>query len=71
MEVVEGAIWGIIGLGIALVTVITAWIVRSQMRRRIREAIGVAAESEMELTSLKTWMMVKNIEERNRGGKLG
>jgi hypothetical protein len=41
------------------------------MRRRIKRTLGIKASNEMELTSLKTWMDVEDVEEKNRGGKLG
>lgn len=39
------------------------------MRRRIKRALGRSPESEMQLTSLNTWMEVEEAEERKRGGK--
>jgi len=41
-----------------------------RMRRRIKQTLGVDVKSDLELTSLNTWMRVENIEERNRGGNL-
>jgi hypothetical protein len=70
MDIV-GHIWDIIGLAIIVVMAVTSWILRAQMRRRIRKTLGVEVKSEMELTSLQTWMAVKNAEEKNRGGKVG
>ena len=64
-------IYGIVGLVTILVTIIASWILGKRMRRRIRKTLGAAPKNEMELTSLKTWMDVESIEERNQGGKLG
>ena len=65
-----GHIWDIVGLAIIAVITVTSWILRLQMRRRIKRTLGIETKSEMELTSLKTWMDVENAEEKNRGGKL-
>jgi hypothetical protein len=40
------------------------------MQRRIRRALGKKTGSEMELTSLNTWMKVAEEEERSAGGKI-
>jgi hypothetical protein len=44
-------------------TTISAWIVALRMRRRIRRALGRKA-TDAELTSISTWMKVKEEEER-------
>jgi hypothetical protein len=41
-----------------------------RMRRRIKKALGIEVENEIELTSLNTWMRVEDEEERSRRGKL-
>ena len=64
------SIKGLIALITIVVTAITSWIMGVRMRRRIKKSLGVNVKNEMELTSLKTWMDVENIEERNRGGRL-
>ena len=53
-----------------VVAAITTWIMGVRMRRRIRKALGIQVTNEMELTSLKTWLSVENIEAKNMGGKL-
>jgi len=53
-----------------LVTSLRAWVLGIPMRRRIRSTLGKRAANEMELTSLKTWIQVEEVEERRRGGKL-
>ena len=40
------------------------------MRHRIKRALGINVDNEMELTSLNTWMEVEDAEEREKGGKL-
>ena len=52
---------------ILLLGSISTWIVGVRMRRRIRRALGKKVQSEVELTSLSTWMKVKDEEEHNRG----
>ncbi len=54
---------------VIVVTTVTAWIAAFRMRRRIKRALGSRA-TEVELTSISTWMKVEQAEERNRGGKL-
>jgi hypothetical protein len=52
---------------IILLASLSAWLVGVRMRRRIKRALGKSVKSEVELTSLDTWMKVKEEEERNRG----
>jgi len=66
-----GSIKGVVALVVIAVTTITSWILGVRMRRRIKRTLGIKASNEMELTSLKTWMDVEDVEEKNRGGKLG
>jgi len=65
-----GSIKVVGGLVVIAVTTITSWILGVRMRRRIKRTLGITPTNEMELTSLKTWMKVENVEEKNRGGKL-
>jgi hypothetical protein len=65
-----GSIKVIAGLVVIAVTTITSWILGVRMRRRIKRTLGITPTNEMELTSLKIWMNVENVEEKNRGGKL-
>jgi len=65
-----GTIKTVVALVMIAVTAITSWILGLRMRRRIKRTLGVEIRNEMELTSLKTWMNVQNVEEKNRGGKL-
>ena len=60
----------LVGLTVIVVTTIASWILGIRMRRRIRRALGVEVRNEMELTSLKTWMKVEDVEEGSRGGRL-
>ncbi|HLY63408.1 MAG TPA: hypothetical protein VKV95_21925 [Terriglobia bacterium] len=46
---------------------ISAWIAASRMRKRIKKAIGKDA-SELELTSINTWMEVEEKEEQEKNG---
>ena len=57
-------------LCVVVVTSVSAWILRVRMQRRIRRALGKKTGSEMELTSLNTWMKVAEEEERSAGGKI-
>jgi hypothetical protein len=65
-----GSIKFVAGLVVIVVSTITSWILGVRMRRRIKKTLGITPTNEMELTSLKTWMNVENVEEKNRGGKL-
>ena len=65
-----GSIKVVAGLVVIAVTTITSWVLGVRMRRRIKKTLGITPTNEMELTSLKTWMNVENVEEKNRGGKL-
>ena len=65
-----GFIDGVIALITIGVITATSWILGVRMRRRLRRSLGIEANNEMELTSLKTWMDVENAEEKHRGGKL-
>lgn len=56
-------------LVMAVVTTVSAWITGVRMRGRIRRSLGIKA-TDVELTSLATWMKVDQEEERTRGGKL-
>jgi hypothetical protein len=60
----------LVGLVALVATLIASWILGMRMRRQIKRATGANIQSEAELTSLNTWMRVKDIEENNRGGKL-
>jgi hypothetical protein len=68
IEYVQGK--AIVGLLVIALTAITSWVLGVRMRRRIKKTLGTEVRNEMELTSLKTWMDVENIEEKNRGGKV-
>ncbi|MGE0405358.1 MAG: hypothetical protein AB7O65_03590 [Candidatus Korobacteraceae bacterium] len=47
-----------------LVTIVTAWILSIRMRRRMQRALGKEPRTEMELTSLTTWMEVHEVEDK-------
>ena len=57
-------------LAIVAVAAISTWIIGLRMKRRIKQALGIEVQNEIELTSLNTWMRVEDEEERSRGGKL-
>jgi len=57
-------------LAIVAVAAISTWMIGLRMKRRIKQALGIEVENEIELTSLNTWMRVADEEERSRGGKL-
>lgn len=54
----------------ATFSTVSAWITAIKMRHKMRHALGRKV-SNREITSISTWMEVKEAEERNRGGKLG
>ena len=70
IEMGTSAIYTLIALIAILVSAVTSWVLGVRMRRRIKQTLGVDVKSDLELTSLNTWMRVENIEERNRGGNL-
>ena len=70
IEMGTSAIYTLIALIAILVSAVTSWVLGVRMRRRIKQTLGVDVKSDVELTSLNTWMRVENIEERNRGGNL-
>jgi hypothetical protein len=51
-------------LPLIIASTIAAWVVRRRMRRRIKMALGSKPATEVELTSLRTWMRVDEREER-------
>jgi hypothetical protein len=51
-----------------IVTTVSAWITAFQMRRRIKKSLGRRA-SDLELTSINTWMEVAEAEQRNEQSK--
>jgi hypothetical protein len=51
-------------LGVIAVTV-SAWIVTRQVRRRMRQSLG-ETPTDLELTSLKTWMKVEEAEQQEK-----
>lgn len=57
-------------LAIIFVTSISAWILGLRMRLRIRRALRRNVSSELELTSLNTWLEVEDAEKKNAGDKL-
>lgn len=61
----------LVGFVIIVVTGISAWIARIQMRRRIKQTLGTNIKNDIQLTSLNTWMEVKDAEEKNSGGRTG
>ena len=55
---------------VALITAISAWILGIKMKRKIKRALGITVDNEVELTSLNTWMRVEDVEEQRKGGKM-
>ena len=49
-----------------IISFVSAWITGIRMRRKIRKDLGRTA-TDLDLTSLDTWMKVDEIEERKRG----
>jgi hypothetical protein len=60
---------GLIALIFVSVTLVTAWIRKVRMRRRIRRTVGLKPGSESELTSLSLWMQVDGIEHEQEARK--
>ena len=65
-----GSIKTLATLILIAVTTIASWILGVRMRWRIKKTLGIEVTNEMQLTSLKTWMDVENVEEKNQGGRL-
>ena len=65
-----GSIKTLAMLVVIAVTAITSWMLGVRMRWRIKKTLGIEVTNEMQLTSLKTWMDVENVEEKNQGGRL-
>jgi hypothetical protein len=61
-------------VGFVVVTTVAAWITAYRMRRRMKRALGKDV-SDVELTSISTWMKVaeseRNTKEGQHGGSLG
>jgi len=51
-----------------IVTTVSSWVMAFRMRRRIRKSLG-RKTSDLELTSINTWMEVDEAEQRNRERK--
>ena len=49
---------------VILFTVVSGWVISFKMRRRIRKSLGRKATGE-DLTSIDTWMKVKEEEEKS------
>ena len=56
-------IFRLISILIVIVTAVSSWLLAVRMRRRIRRALSKEV-SELELTSMNTWMDVSDAEER-------
>jgi hypothetical protein len=50
---------------IIIFTLLSSWIIGIQMRRKIRRDLGRKA-TELDLTSVDTWMKVDEVEEQSR-----
>lgn len=66
MEAIFGHIQTWIEVVITAVIAVTSGILGIRMRRRIRRALDTKVESELELTSLNTWMRVEEEEVRKK-----
>jgi hypothetical protein len=49
--------------GFMIALTVSGWIVTVQVRRRMKKSLGRRA-TDLELASLKTWMMVQEVEQR-------
>jgi len=53
-------------IALIVVTSVAAWVTALRMRRRIKRALGSKA-TQVELSSIATWMKVEQAEERDNG----
>jgi hypothetical protein len=56
---------GLSGITKAIVMTVSEWIVTLRARRRMKKSLGRSA-TDLELASLKTWMRVKEAEQRDK-----
>ena len=56
---------GLSGITKAIVMTVSEWIVTLRVRRRMKKSLGRSA-TDLELASLKTWMRVKEAEQREK-----
>ncbi len=57
------------GQAILVITVVTAWVVRMRMRRRVKMDLGKTVDDN-DLLSIQTWMKVDEVEKKkNPGGE--
>jgi len=56
---------GLSGITKAIVMTVSEWIVTLRARRRMKKSLGRSA-TDLELASLKTWMRVKEAEQREK-----
>jgi hypothetical protein len=56
---------GLFGFVAVIAATISGWIVTRQVRRRMGKSLG-KTPSDLELASLKTWMRVKDAEQRDK-----
>jgi hypothetical protein len=56
---------GLSGITKAIVMTVSEWIVTLRARRRMKKSLGRKA-TDLELASLKTWMRVKEAEQREK-----
>ena len=57
------ALDGLSGIAKAIIMTVSEWIVTLRARRRMKKSLGRKA-TDLELASLKTWMAVKEAEQR-------
>jgi len=53
----------LVGFGAMIALAVSGWIVTMRVRRRMKKSLGRKA-TDLELASLKTWMAVKEAEQR-------
>jgi len=53
---------------VIIISVVSAWITGVRMRRKIRKDLGRKATN-LDLTSIDTWMKVDEVEERKKGNR--
>jgi len=56
---------GLIEFAAVIALTVSGWIVTKQVRRRRKKSLGRRA-TDLELTSLKTWMAVEETEQREK-----
>ena len=63
-----GTLYTLYIVGFAIALTVSGWIVTVRARRRMKKSLGRKA-TDLELASLKTWMRVKETEQREEASR--